>query len=470
MARTKWTRAQMLRDPNKRKNIPTSQLPAKYRAARLRRLSAAKDAKNPLLNPTTPLAGRDLRVAVNDLVEYETRPKLDAADFEINSAGVQSAALANRHGQVAGKVVASDAASSARLAAISQKVRENMARIAQEGGNAVDASGQAAQAALGQANTGLQGSAAERLAVERAALNARQAGVSTAYRSSNEAISGIDESHQAKAAATNQARLAEQAGAAQIRQSNNMAKLAAERASIEASRGPLRTENLLKLRQQSFDNILLGEQFGLKKQEVANEAAEIKSSNKQASDKARQDAKFKRWDIDIKRGIDPITGKKISKAKQRTWADRLAEEKTKHLQRTGRLPSSADPKSDKPAKEPAPAGKRRDRIDQLNVSVADLNERPNGGAASSLRGVKDPKKRRQIVARVLKDRAAREGISLSDLELSAALDLYYDGHVSKRNAARLERFDVNVGRVKPSRRRKPRQASRAASRPGARTR
>lgn len=305
MARTKHTRAEMLRDPNKRKNIPTSQLPAKYRAARARRLSAARDAKNPLLNPQVALSGRNLRVAVNDLVDAETRPAMGAKDFEIQSANVQSSALANRHGQIATQVAGADTAAAARAAVISERVRQNMARIAQEGANAVDASGKAAQDALGQANTGLQGSAAERLASERAALNARQASVSTAYRSSNEALSGIDEGYQNKMAATNQARLAEQAGAAQLRQSNKAAELAAQRAEIVASRGPLRTETLMKLRQQGFENAVVGQELGVKAASV--EQQERNSRRSATTQRRAQDitaANARRTADTTKRGQD----------------------------------------------------------------------------------------------------------------------------------------------------------------------
>jgi hypothetical protein len=427
MARTKWTRAQMLRDPNKRKNIPTSQLPAKYRAARLRRLSAAKDAKNPLLNPTTPLAGRDLRVAVNDLVEYETRPKLDAADFEIKSAGVQSAALANRHGQVAGKVVASDAASSARLAAISQKVRENMARIAQEGGNAVDATGQAAQAALGQQGTGLQGSAAERLAAERAALSGRQAAVSTGYQQNAEVLSGIDESHQAKAAATNQARLAEQAGAAQIRQSNNMAKLAAERASIEASRGPLRTEKLLGLRQQGFTNMLSAETLGLNQAKLEEDARQAALNAKVKREGIKSTAKS---NAAARRSREKIAG--LNRKNQAL----LTKQRLTQSERGSLRSAGIDPDTRKPIPggklDPKAKAKKDERRTGLQTRSA-LDQ--VGSAKSWLQTAKQGNiPRHQARAALLRGlgKGAAKAPKTRELFARVALDLTYDQHLSSQ--------------------------------------
>jgi hypothetical protein len=425
MARTKWTRAQMLRDPKKRAKIPTSQLPAKYRAARMRRLSAEKDAKNPLLNPTRQLAGRDLRVAVNDLVDLETRPKLDAADFEIKSAGLQSAALANRHGQIAGRVAGADTAAGARAAAISERVRQNMARISQEGANAVDASGKAAQEALGQQGTGLQGSAAERLAAERAALNARQTGVSTQYQSSNEALSGVDEGYQAKMAATNQARLAEQAGAAQIRQSNNMAKLAAERASIEASRGPLRTETLLGLRQQGFTNMLSAETLGLNQAKLEEDArqaalnAKVKREGIKATQKSNAAARKSR---------EKIAG--LNRANQRLLTkERLTQSERGSLRSAGIDPDTRkpipggklDPKA-KPKKDERRTGlQTRSALDQVGTAKSWLQTAKEGNIP-----------RHQARAALLRGlgKGAAKAPKTRELFARVALDLTYDAHLS----------------------------------------
>ncbi len=281
--RPQFTRAQMLRDPAKRRDIPTSQLPARYRIARQRRLSAERDARNPLYNPAAPLTGRNLRRTVNQLVEAETRPAIESRSRQIENTLVQAGELGRRTTGLAQGVAASDRDASARQEAISQRAREGLARIASEGQNAVNETTSAAQERMNEAvSTGLQGSAAERLAAERAALGARQADTATQYRSSNEVLSANDETYQNRMGATNQARLAERAQGMQNRQSNRMADLAAERASIEASRGPLTTKTLLGLRQQGFTNMATTETLGLKQadlqedQRQANQNAAIK--------------------------------------------------------------------------------------------------------------------------------------------------------------------------------------------------
>lgn len=436
MARTKHTRAEMLRDPNKRKNIPMSQLPPKYRAARQRRLDKEKARKaasapskpaatNPLLNPTVPLVGKNLDRAASAVANAAYRPQIATADRQIAGAEARTGALDERMGNIARDVGGADAAASGRMEAISNRVRENLAKIAQEGQNAVDATGQAAQAAIAGTPAGLEGSAAERLAAERGALSARQAGTSTAYRSSNEILSGVDERFQGAMGGINQARLAERRIAANLQQGNRVGELRSARMDLAARRSDTKADALTKLRQQSFENLVVGQELGIKQQDIAADAKAANAERKARAQEKAADRALRRQLARIQRDTTlTATEKREAAQSARDAANRRSRERIAAQRGKGS----------------GPGGSAETRTSLQHGTAQDRIK----GAESWARQAKSTGKvTRQEAGQALL-RGLASAPKTTQLFASIALDMAWDGHVSARNVEELHRRGYSV--------------------------
>jgi hypothetical protein len=246
------------------------------------------------------------------------------------------------------------------------------------------------------------------------------------------------------------------AATAGIRANDNMAVLAntfnkqiaeaqANRAAVESTRGDLTTQTLNKMRNDQFTNLATMKGLDIKASDLqetvrSNKATEgiaaatlkvksLKDFRDAQNDHEKNvfDQRYKTAQIDIKRGVDPVTGKKLPK-KPGSASDALNRWKLKFAQAHGYLPSAGK----KGGADGGPSLTTNEKTTQVGKFAPAYN---------TLKSAVDPQKmkRSEAGAKFLKSNP-----TVDPLYASVALDMIYDGHVSRQNADRLHQRGLTV--------------------------
>jgi hypothetical protein len=417
--------AQRRADPGLRSRLPMSQLTPAQQASRRRNQQVAADNKNPLYDPTTQLAGHSLVAAAAQLADEQIKPKVDAYNRQITSATTQGTALASRAGDYYKQLAQQAMGTVASQKALSDMLNAQTAQVGQQSQAAFAGMGQAEQQRQAQdtalRGTGLGGDSGARVATE---LANQQGTAATLQQGSANQAAQTGSSWASLANAMSQAgqlrggevqgqllnRLATQQGRQQI-------------ADVEATRGDLTTDQLTKLRQQAYENLVTNQGLNIKQQDLQNQLLNIKTDAQTAT--ANRRAANTRAQNSI--------NAQASRANQSTATTRRGQDLSasnaaagRAVTRRGQDIASADRaaarKSKGAAAEPADVRKTRQAVNSISTEVKALRQGRS----------------RTQVADVMRRRAARAGQRLPEDLLSAALDLGYDGHISPRNVQMLQ--------------------------------
>lgn len=444
--------------PGTRSKIPTALLPAKYRAGRIQ-AQKIKTENATLYNPAQILSGNDLRGAVKGIVNAQINPQLGAFDRGIKSLTGQRDVSGARLGQYM-DMYSKDTAGSA--AALSNSGQQLVAQIAQQGQQTQDvlsriqsddSSRRSADVAL--RGEGLQGPDQAAQALNLAKTNAAGATASA--------------TGQAAAQATGTSNLAGTiAAVAPMRAQDSMMNLAntfnkqivemqGRRAETEAQRGPLTAQTLEKMRQDQFTNLATMKGLNLKESDLqetvrshkAEEALANKTLNVKSADSVRDartqheknlyKARKDRADLDIKRGIDPITGKPLPK-KPESASEALNRWRLKFARDHGYLPKTGPPTKSKVTPRETLPGVKHATIPQTTKAQTDFSaisqaiknaqaDFPGNRASAGTGAVK------AIIG---------EKPTTDPLLASIAADMTYDGHISRTNTLKLKKRGINV--------------------------
>jgi hypothetical protein len=444
--------AALAANPGTRSKIPLALLPAKYQAGRKTAQRMAQENAT-LYNPAQILSGKDLRSAIKSTVDLQINPQIAAFSRGIGTITNQRNSTLGRAAQYSSGY---DAATAASAAGLSNAGGQLAAQIAAQGQNTQnvlsgiqqdDSTRRAADTALrGQ---GLQGpdQAAQQLDVAKA--NAAGATSSATNQAAAQAGSAANLAGTIAAVAPMRAQDQQFALAGKFNQ--QIADMTAKRADVEATRGDLTSTTLQKMRNDQFTNLATMKGLDLKASDLqetvrknkATEAltgAAITQRNldsvrdaKTAHERNVFDQRYKRAQLDIKRGIDPVTGKRLPKnLKPQSAADALNTWKLKFARDHGYLPSTGAPKASGPngGKPPLTANERLSQAQKYGPIHTTIT--------------------RDIVNDFPTDRHAganaflKANPSADPLYASIALDMAYDGHISRANTKKLKSRGVNV--------------------------
>lgn len=262
-------------NPGLRSKLPASQLTPAQRQERARLARVKADDANPLYDPSQQLSGHNLAVSAKRLVDAQLTPKIGAIDTQIGSTRTQGNALAGRAGDYYRQLGSEEAGLAAKqqaLAAMTNKVvTDNNAQANQAltDASSAEQKRQADDAALRGGGLGGDTSTVPKVIAaaqqQRAILGPAAANAAAAQ---GEGWAGLAN---AMTQAT-QMRGGEVQGELGNAQMNAISKLAQSKADLEATRGDLTTEQVDKLRQQSFENAVTMKGLGIKQADIATTA------------------------------------------------------------------------------------------------------------------------------------------------------------------------------------------------------
>src|SRR3954468_13230506 len=291
------TLAQRRANPATRSKLPMSQLTPGQQATRRKWQQVKAENPNSLYDPTVQLGGHSLVQAARDLADMDVAPKFSALNRQLDSATTQGSALAARSGDYYRQLAHEEAGKVATQQALAGMVNQQTANVGAQTQGAYNQRGareneaQAADAALrGQ---GLGGDTT----TVPAEIQAQQGTAATLQQAAgNQAASqGADWASLANAmAASRQARGGEVQGQLLNRVANQQQQLRGQISDVEATRGDLESQNVQKLRQQSFENLITQQGLGIKQQDIKAQIAGIDQRAKAATQKTKLDTrKFK---------------------------------------------------------------------------------------------------------------------------------------------------------------------------------
>jgi hypothetical protein len=375
-----------------------------------------KAKPNPLYQPTAILSGSTLKSAATQTVNAELNPQIAALNTQRRQGAAQVDATVGRADDYYRQIAAREAQqmadvqglganlraetqgagmrSAAALIGTDQQVAAAQARDAQlRGGQAMLGTSVTDTAAASQRNASTQAmlqSAGERTAASQAANFEGLAALSSQAR---------------------QARGGELHSQLINRGLNNDKRLSDAITALEATRGAKTTDQLLKLRQQQFENRTLLEGLGIKAADV--QATPLALSHQRALAAAT---------LKVRAGYDPVTGKKIKKG--RSASDALAAWKLQYAKKHGRLPSSAVPAGQKPMT----AAEKRARQKAASTASSQF-DRALGMVNAPNRIVSDPKTGKTAPASTEQTKAAMRKAGTPEWAVQAAISIRHHGFI-----------------------------------------
>lgn len=273
--------------------VKTASQLARERLARRR----ARQDKNPLYTPGTPLGGHTLAESAHDLATLDTKPQLDAIDQASKSAQTQGQAVSSRAAGYYQQLAQQAADSVARQSVISKRLNDTLGGIGDQAQARVAAAGSdqatklAADADL--RGGGLSGGADAQAAVEQAAQADRTAHDAGAYRAAGAAQGANYEGVTNVGSTAAAQRGGEQLGQLDTNLLNSLAKLRTQRQQVQAGMGADETKQLLGLRQSEFNNLATEQGLGIKAADITQQAAQARAQarlgNKKLTEKAKAD-------------------------------------------------------------------------------------------------------------------------------------------------------------------------------------
>lgn len=374
-----------------RRRRPKPKRPAKQRPAKQR---PGKRQPNPLYDPTVPLAGPDLRRAVNQLTRLEFRPRRQAINRAETNATAQGTALIDRAGGYYDQLASDVAGSVARQQAIGDRLRTALAASGTETQSTLEQAGQAADQRAAQDESvrggGLEGGGGEQLARELAAQRALAAR-STQTAQEDAAASTADWQN-----LTNVTAGATQARAAETRQqlinrlASQRAEFAGQRQDLDTEAADKRVENLLTLRRSGLEDLIAMRGLGIKSEQLRADIAQDRADRRIARERIRStERNNQRQQETTRRGQDVTRrGQDIASQDRRRGQDITAEQRA----------------ADRRSREQIAAGKKKAHTNES----ADSRKTRNGiaNALVDIQGGKERRVRRD--APPLVHRAASE--------------------------------------------------------------
>lgn len=450
--------ALLAKNPGTRSSIPDKYLPTQYRAARAN-AQRVKQENATLYNPSQILSGKDLRNAVKSEVDLQLNPQIAAFDRSIGSLKSQRDVSSARLGQYYDLYNKATAGSAAALSSSGQQLANQLASLGKETQSTLSGI-QSGITARNAADTALRGAGLQDVSGAQGAVdfNKAQAAGSTQDTINQAAAQASGTNSLASTiAAVAPMRAADAQTILASKFNSQIADMMGKRADAEASRGDLTTTTLNKMRQDQFTNLATAKGLDIKQADLnetirKNQATEKLTSKaidqrnlasvrtaETASEKLKATNAYNKAQIDIKRGIDPVTHKKLpGGGKGQSGADALNRWKLKFAQSHGYLPSTGKGKGGKGSgsdssnsltlnERNTQAGKFAPIFNTITRTVAPdfKGDRKSGGSAAA--------------AAFLKDNP-----NADPLFTSIALDMAYDGHISRANTRKLKARGLNV--------------------------
>jgi hypothetical protein len=398
-----------------------------------------KAKPNPLYQPTTVLSGSALKSAATQTVNAELNPQIAALNTQRRQGAAQADATVGRADDYYRQIAAREAQqmadvqglganlraetqgagmrSAAALIGTDQQVAAAQARDAQlRGGQAMLGTSVADTAAASQRNASTQAmlqSAGERTAASQAANFEGLAALSSQAR---------------------QARGGELHSQLINRGLNNDKRLSDAITALEATRGAKTTDQLLKLRQQQFENRALLKGLGIKAADVqatanaaAQRSADAAAARKEAArqkslDRAQQKA-LAEATLKVRAGYDPVTGKKRKKGQSPAAA--LDQWKLDYARKHGRLPSTSAPAGQKPMT----AAEKRARQKAASTASSAFDRALGIANAPNRVPVGDPKLGKTAPASTEQTKAAMRKAGTPEWAVQAAISIRHHGFI-----------------------------------------
>lgn len=348
-----------LGNPGTRAKVPDKMLPANLLATR--RANARRARENATTyNPVAQLSGNDLRSAVEDIVNGQTRPELDDLDRQRGVTEGQGRQLSDRAAAYYQNFQDRQNAALTALQGVDATALQGVKDANANAAGTVDAAAKSADDRLAQdAAVRGQTASAGREGLT-ASLAARRAGIAERGGADEKLTVGTNaaaERGQIGFAGAAGLKGGEALGDIAGRTQNALGEIAAKRREVVGARGPLRTDTLLKLRQAGFDNLITQGGLNLKAEDLeaqtATDAADRASrerhdhamegaaADRNATTRRGQDLSHKdRQDaINARTGktADGLTASQLHAARQKAsdrWSDFISAKETfKTLQR-----------------------------------------------------------------------------------------------------------------------------------------
>lgn len=443
--------AALAANPGTRSKIPDALLPSKYKAARAT-AQRMKTENATLYNPAQILSGKDLRSAVKSTVNLQLNPQLAAYDTGIKSTE-RSRDLASQ--KLAGYSNFYNAAAADAASKLSSSGQQLATQLAQQGQQTQQQFSDI-QADIDKRNAadialrgpGLQDNNAAAQAVNFAKTQA--AGANQTQQNQAAALSGGFAGLGGTIAAVAPMRANEALAGLAGKFNTQIADMQGKRAALEATRGDLTSQTLQKMREDQFTNLATMKGLDIKQADLqetvrknkATEAltgAAINQRNlasirtaRTAHERNVADSAYKKAQIDIKRGIDPLTGKKLP-SKPQSASDALSAWKLKFAQDHGYLPTTGAPKGG--------AG----GVDRATTPQITSAQKSFSGVVNAIRNAKSdfPGNRASGGTGAIKA-IIGEKPNTDPLMASIAADVVYDGHISSKNLKKLRARGLKV--------------------------
>jgi hypothetical protein len=398
-----------------------------------------KAKPNPLYQPTAILSGSALKSAATQTVNAELNPQIAALNTQRRQGAAQADATVGRADDYYRQIAAREAQQMADVQGLGANLRaetqgagmRSAAALIGTDQQVADAQARDAQLRGGQAMLGTS-------VTDTAAASQRNASTQAMLQSAGERTAASQAANfEGLAALSSQAR---QARGGELhsqlinRGLNNDKRLSDAITALEATRGAKTTDQLLKLRQQQFENRTLLEGLGIKAADVqattnaaAQRSADAAAARKEAArqkslDRAQQRA-LAAATLKVRAGYDPVTGKKIKKG--RSASDALAAWKLQYAKQHGRLPSSAVPAGQKPIT----AAEKRARQKAASTASSQFDRALGIANAPNRVPVGDPKLGKTAPASTEQTKAAMRKAGTPEWAVQAAISIRHHGFI-----------------------------------------
>lgn len=323
-----------------------------------RRRRQARQQADPLYDPAQQLSGRNLRRAADALTALEFNPQRRALQREAAQVETQGGALQSRAGDYFRQLAERERGSVERARALGAQLGQDVARIGGEAQTQLSDVGDQAlelmrqdEAVRGGGLSGGTGAVGEELAAARARATATQQTAANDAAAQGTGYAQLaDLSRQAR-----ELMGGEIVGQLGNRTAGQLEDVRGRMAALEELAGPKRTQNLLTLRQQGFENAATAAGLDLDREELQaqmqQDAAETRLARQRLRSTNRQNRQRNRL---TERQIEATErGQDISAETQRRGQDVSAEqrrldresrERIARARRTGSKLESADAK------------------------------------------------------------------------------------------------------------------------------
>lgn len=227
-----------------------------------------RQAKADLLNPSKPLAGNNLYNVAKAQVDLSLKPQVSALDSQARSSRIQGGALAANSDNYYKGLAQEAQAGIGRVQALRSQSAQNLGNVNAAAQSALDrtqAVADNAQAAdTGVRGPGLSGGGDERVRAELAAARGRSSEIGQSEAAAGENLGANWEGFARQIAASTQLKGGEVHTRLLNRLANELSDIRTKKAVVLSSAGDNLLTNLVKLRQQAFENAATASTLGQK--------------------------------------------------------------------------------------------------------------------------------------------------------------------------------------------------------------